>query len=191
MLSWRAWFCQYLEPSAINEEARQPNEWKKNFMFGLKNIRCCAGRTVDEIKEGGFIHSFNGPHSLFVDTIRSCRALILSHFLGHQLQAEGDQRISLLDRAVQHIRSTARYSIFYGGGRDEYDVWGRTAHESIFNTKDVNFRCPNSQQGYSGFTTWTGAWHGRCAVLQNNSNGLIQLVKKGLMDCQKRKIFCR
>ena len=36
-----------------------------------------------------------------------------------------------------------------------YDVWGRTAHESIFNVKDGNFRCPNSQQGYSGFTTWT------------------------------------
>ena len=36
-----------------------------------------------------------------------------------------------------------------------YDVWGRTAHESIFNIKDGNFRCPNSQQGYSGFTTWT------------------------------------
>ena len=113
-----------------------------------------AGRwTV--IKDGGFIHSFNGPHSLFVDTIRSCRALVLSHCLGHLLQAEGDQRISLLDRAIQHITSTARYSVFYGEGRDAYDVSGRTAHESIFNVKDGNFRCPNSQQGYSGFTTWT------------------------------------
>ena len=36
-----------------------------------------------------------------------------------------------------------------------YDIWGRTAHESIFNVKDGNFRCPNSQQGYTGFTTWT------------------------------------
>lgn len=32
---------------------------------------------------------------------------------------------------------------------------GRAAHESIFNVKDGNFRCPNSQQGYSGFSTWT------------------------------------
>jgi hypothetical protein len=32
---------------------------------------------------------------------------------------------------------------------------GRTAHESVFNAKDGSFRCPNSQQGYSGFTTWT------------------------------------
>ena len=64
------------------------------------------------IKDGGFIHSFNGPHSLFVDTIRSCRALILSHCLGHVLQAEGDQKISLLERAVQHIKATANYSYF-------------------------------------------------------------------------------
>ena len=29
------------------------------------------------------------------------------------------------------------------------------AHESIFNPNDGNYRCPNSQQGYSPFTTWT------------------------------------
>jgi hypothetical protein len=53
------------------------------------------------------------------------------------------------------MKATAKYSIFYGEGRDAYDVSGRTAHESIFNTNDGNFRCPNSQQGYSAFTTWT------------------------------------
>jgi len=60
-----------------------------------------------------------------------------------------------LERALQHIKVTADYSVFYGEGRDSYDTWGRTAHESVFNTKDGNFRCLNSQQGYSGFTTWT------------------------------------
>ncbi|AQG79826.1 glycoside hydrolase family 88 protein [Spirosoma montaniterrae] len=103
----------------------------------------------------GFIHSFNGPHSLFVDTIRSCRALVLSYSLRHAFQAESDEKINLLERAIQHIRATADYSVFYGEGRDSYDLWGRTAHESIFNTKNGHFRCPNSQQGYSGFTTWT------------------------------------
>ena len=28
-------------------------------------------------------------------------------------------------------------------------------HESIFNMNDGSYRCPNSQQGYSPFTTWT------------------------------------
>ncbi|MEO6733219.1 MAG: glycosyl hydrolase [Ferruginibacter sp.] len=132
------------------------NEWEKNFyVLALKISGAIQASRWTIIKDGGFIHSFNGSHSLFVDTVRSCRALILSHCLGHVLQAEGDQKISLLERAIQHLQSTAKYSIFYGEGRDVYDVWGRTAHETIFNTKDGNFRCPNSQQGYSGFSTWT------------------------------------
>ncbi len=36
-----------------------------------------------------------------------------------------------------------------------YDIRGRVAHESIFNVNDGAYRCPNSQQGYSPFTTWT------------------------------------
>jgi len=75
--------------------------------------------------------------------------------LGHVFQAEGDAKISLMGRALEHIQATATYSIYYGTGRDTYDIRGRTAHESIFNVRDGNYRCPNSQQGYTGFTTWT------------------------------------
>lgn len=107
---------------------------------------------------GGYIYSFNGPHSLFVDTIRSCRIVMVAHALGHRLMGENDAAFSLLDRALQHIDATAKYSIFYGEGRDSYDVpaeRGRTTHEAVFNPNDGRFRCPNSQQGFSGFTTWT------------------------------------
>jgi unsaturated chondroitin disaccharide hydrolase len=132
------------------------NEWEKNFYeLALKISGAVQASRWTVINNGGFIHSFNGPHSLFVDTIRSCRALIISDALGHVFQGEGDVKINLLERAVQHMQATAHYSVFYGEGRDVYDVWGRTAHESIFNVKDGNFRCPNSQQGFSGFTTWT------------------------------------
>jgi len=109
-------------------------------------------RTVDG---HGYIYSFNGPHSLFCDTIRSLRALAMSHQLGHRLMGENDEAISLLDRLVQHARSTAKYSVYYGKDRDAYDIRGRVAHESVFNTNDGRFRCPSSQQGYSPFTTWT------------------------------------
>jgi len=132
------------------------NEWENNFyVLALKISGAVQAGRWTKIKDSGFIHSFNGPHSLFVDTIRSIRSLILSHCLGHVLQSEGDVRISLLERAVHHLKATADYSVYYGKGRDIYDVWGRTAHESIFNIKDGNFRCPNSQQGYSGYSTWT------------------------------------
>ncbi|MBI1290618.1 glycosyl hydrolase [bacterium] len=103
----------------------------------------------------GFIHSFNGPHSLFSDTIRSCRALVVAHQLGHALMGEGDRRIDLLTRARQHIANTFRYNVYFGEGRDYYDVPGRVVHESIFNTKDGAYRCPSTQQGYAPFSTWT------------------------------------
>ncbi|GAB3881858.1 glycoside hydrolase family 88 protein [Spirosoma agri] len=146
----------------LMQEGRIPyNAWEKNvYELALKisgAVQASRWTTLKKNKtaDAGFISSFNGPHSLFVDTIRSCRALVLSHALGHVFQGEGDVKINLLDRAIQHMKATADYAVFYGEGRDTYDVWGRTAHESVFNVKDGNFRCPNSQQGYSGFTTWT------------------------------------
>jgi hypothetical protein len=106
-------------------------------------------------ESAGYIYSFNGPHSLFIDTMRSLRSLAVAHQLGHVLMGEHDQKISLLQRLVAHAESTARYSIYYGAGRDAFDVPGRTAHESIFNLNDSSYRCPNSQQGFSAFSTWT------------------------------------
>jgi hypothetical protein len=132
------------------------NQWERDFYkLALKISGAVQASRWTSIPGGGFIHSFNGAHSLFVDTIRSCRILMLSHQLGHVLQTEGDACISLMERAIEHIRATATYSVFYGEGRDRYDEWGRTAHESVFNVKDGQFRCPNSQQGYTGFSTWT------------------------------------
>ena len=49
-------------------------------------------------------------------------------------------------------RSTASIS---ATGRDTYDVRGRVAHESLFNAANGTYRGPNSQQGYSPFSTWT------------------------------------
>src|SRR6267142_2503083 len=59
----------------------------------------------------GYIYSFNGPHSLFVDTIRSLRSLAVAHKLGHVLMGERDQKISLLQRLVEHAVNTARYNV--------------------------------------------------------------------------------
>ena len=140
----------------MHEGKTEYNEWEKNFYeLALKISGAVQASRWTPTKTGGFIYSFNGPHSLFVDTIRSCRALMVSHRLGHVFQAENDVRINLLDRALQHCQATAQYAVYYGEGRDTYDIWGRTAHESLFNTNDGNYRAPNSQQGYTGFSTWT------------------------------------
>ena len=114
-----------------------------------------AARWTQTESGKGFIYSFNGPHSLFVDTMRSLRSLAVAHQLGHALMGERDRKISLLQRLLEHAELTARCNIYYGEGRDQYDVRGRTAHEAIFNLNDGTFRCPSSQQGYSAFSTWT------------------------------------
>ena len=141
----------------IAEGAITSNEFERNFYeLALKCTGAVQAARWSNIRGGGgYICSFNGPHSLFVDTIRTIRALAVSHKLGHVLVGENDRRISLLERLVQHAWATAQYSVYYGEGRDAYDVYGRVAHESVFNTNDGNYRCPNSQQGYSPFSTWT------------------------------------
>ena len=132
------------------------NAWERRFYaLALKLSGAIQAQRWTSLPEGGYIYSFNGPHSLFVDTIRSLRSLAIAHELGHVLMEENDRRISLLDRLKAHAASTAAWSVYYGKGRDAYDVRGRVAHEAIFNVNNGSFRCPNTQQGYSPFSTWT------------------------------------
>jgi unsaturated chondroitin disaccharide hydrolase len=141
-------------------------EEKAYYELAIKLSGAVQARRWSTVEDGGFIYSFNGPHSLFIDTIRTCRILLLAHRLGHRMLDEHDAVVNLLERAVVHGLTTAKYAVYYGEGRDSYDVWGRVAHESIFNMNDGRYRCPNSQQGYSGFSTWTRG----LGVFQNFSN---------------------
>jgi unsaturated chondroitin disaccharide hydrolase len=140
----------------MNEGKIPKDLWLENYcVLALQLSASVQAQRWTTIPEGGFIYSFNGPHSLFVDTVRTIRVLVAGHLLGHQSSGENDIKINLLKRAFQHALATAKYSVYYGEGRDSYDLWGRTAHEAIFNTNDGNFRSPSTQQGYSGFSTWT------------------------------------
>ena len=132
------------------------NQWQKNYYeLALKLSGAVQASRWTALADGlGYIYSFNGPHSLFADTIRSLRALVISHQLGHVLMAEQDCTINLLQRALQHAETTARYNVYFGQGRDAYDARGRVVHESIFNVNNGVYRCPSTQQGYAPFSTW-------------------------------------
>ena len=86
---------------------------------------------------------------------------------------EGDVAINLLERLIQHSQTTAKYNVYYGEGRDAYDISGRVVHESIFNTNDGNFRCPSTQQGYSPSRHGREDWLGLLLATQNNLSFLI------------------
>lgn len=141
----------------MREGVLPENAFEKHFYeLAIKTSAAVqASRWTDLGSKGGYIYSFNGPHSLFVDTMRTIRILGVGHQLGHVLMGESDKRISLLDRLITHARTTSNFIVYYGEGRDSYDVRGRAAHEAVFNVNDGNFRCPSTQQGYSAFSTWT------------------------------------
>jgi unsaturated chondroitin disaccharide hydrolase len=134
--------------------------WELNFYeLALKVSGAVqAARWTPLSDVSGYIYSFNGPHSLFIDTIRTLRVCAMAHQLGHSLIGEQDARVNLLERVLAHLNTTAKYNVYYGEGRDIYDSpeqRGRTVHEAIFNTMSRTFRCPSTQQGYSPFSTWT------------------------------------
>jgi unsaturated chondroitin disaccharide hydrolase len=141
----------------VREGRIEADDWQERFytMALIASGAVQANRWARTDDGGGYIYSFNGPQSLFVDTIRSCRSLCVAHQLGGRLTGEQDQPVSLLGRAIDHGRATAQYNIYYGQGRDGYDIPGRVAHESLFNTLTGGYRAPSTQQGYSPFSTWT------------------------------------
>jgi hypothetical protein len=103
----------------------------------------------------GYVYSFNGPHSLFVDTMRTIRVMGVAWQLGHVLMHENDKAANLLKRVVLHGLATSQFIVFHGDSGHTYDVRGRTSHEAVFNRNDGRFRCKSTQQGYSPFSTWT------------------------------------
>jgi len=141
----------------MNEGRIDEVQWERNFYeLALKVTGAVQAARWATTRDGtGYVYSFNGPQSLFIDTLRTLRTLAVSHQLGHTLSGEQDEKICLLRRLIEHATNSARYNIWYGEDRDVYDIRGRTAHESIFNTSSGDYRCPSTQQGYSAFSTWT------------------------------------
>ncbi|MCS7033307.1 MAG: glycosyl hydrolase [Phycisphaerae bacterium] len=142
---WQTRFCELaIKASGAVQAAR----WQGVRVETPSPLSANAG-------ELGYVYSFNGPHSLFVDTMRTLRILGLAWQLGHRLMHENDHAADLLKRSVLHGLTTNQFLIFHGGSGHTYDVRGRTSHEAIFNRNDGRFRCRGTQQGYSPFSTWT------------------------------------
>ena len=106
-----------------------------------RRFRRAGGR---RIPGGGFIYSFNGAHSLFVDTVRSLRvAGPRAHARSPAAPTSRTRRSACSNgwsstraRRPTSASTTAR-------DRDHYDVRGRVVHECMFNA--ANGSVPRSQ----------------------------------------------
>ncbi len=69
------------------------NEWELNFYeLALKASGAVQAARWTSLQDGsGYIYSFNGRHSLFIDTIRTLRICCMAHKLGHSLEGEQDR----------------------------------------------------------------------------------------------------
>ncbi len=145
----------------MREGKIEQNDWEQRFYeMALKASGAVQAARWSGVRDpngaaAGYIYSFNGPHSLFVDTMRTLRILGVAHQLGHALMHENDRRADLLKRLVLHGLCTNQYIVFHGASDHIYDVRGRAAHEGLFNRTDGVFRARGTQQGYSPFSTWT------------------------------------
>ena len=157
----------------MNEGRIPENEWERRFYeMALK----CSGavqaarwaRTADG---GGYIYSFNGPHSLFVDTIRTLRALAVSHRPG--ARADGRERSE--DLAARPRRSArARHREVLGVLRRRprrlrrprpHRARERLQHERR-QLSAARIRSRATRRSAPG----RAAWPGPCAASPNNWN---------------------
>ncbi|MEM9913632.1 MAG: glycosyl hydrolase [Planctomycetota bacterium] len=147
-LSDNPWEAKYYEQLIAASGAVQAARWQ-GTPGDTSDPHCANSASL------GYVYSFNGPHSLFIDTMRTIRIMGIAHQLGHTLMHEGDRSANLLKRSVLHGLTTSKYIVFHGDSEHTYDVPGRTAHEGMFNRNDGAFRARSTQQGYSPFSTWT------------------------------------
>ena len=132
-------------------------EWERPVLrAGAAGERRRAGAALDDAcPDGGYIHSFNGAHSLFVDTIRSLRALALAHLLGHRLIEEQDAQVNLLDAAACSTRARRPVQRLLRPGRDRSTCAAASRTRASSTSPTARYRGPSTQQGYSPFSTWT------------------------------------
>ena len=152
-LQQRQHLRQPVAPGARGAHRRRATWERRFYELALKVSGAVQARRWTPLPDGGFIHSFNGAHSLFVDTIRSLRALALGHSLGQRADGGAGRARQPARPAGRSTRARRRSTTSTSArGRDRYDVRGRTAHESLFNVANGTYRGPSTQQGYSPFT---------------------------------------
>jgi unsaturated chondroitin disaccharide hydrolase len=148
---WRAWAEQYTVRLEPRQHDRQVHDL--GFLFlstylrwyrltlepSLRAVLIEAGRTLAlRQQKGGYLASFLGPHSLFIDIMMNVGLILWA--------ANATDDDNLRQIGLEHSRVTARYLIAADG---------RAAHEGIFDPQTGQFLRESTQQGYAPGSAWT------------------------------------
>jgi len=105
----------------------------------IQQVLIDAGRTLAlRRQKGGYLASFVGPDSLFIDIMMNV-GLIL--WVGKATHDE-----ALCNIALEHCRTTRQYLVRPDGG---------TAHEGLFSTETGHFLRQSTHQGWRDDSTWS------------------------------------
>jgi unsaturated chondroitin disaccharide hydrolase len=105
----------------------------------VRDVLVDAGRTLALRRQpGGYLASFIGPHSLFIDIMMNVGIIFWA------ANATGDE--SLRQIALDHCRTTQRYLVRADGS---------TAHEGTFDVANGRFLGTSTHQGWSADSTWS------------------------------------
>lgn len=148
---WRAVAEQYTRPLEPRRHDRAVHDL--GFLFlstylrwyrltgdaALRDILVDAGRTLSLRRQrGGYLASFIGPHSLFIDIIMNVGIVFWA--------ARETNDDALRQIALEHCRTTAKYLVRPDGG---------TAHEGLFDVETGRFLRQSTHQGWNPGSTWS------------------------------------
>ncbi len=149
--TWRRFAEQYSKPLEPRRFDRDVHDL--GFLFfstylrwyhltrdpAIKNIILDAGRTLAlRRQKGGYLASFIGPQSLFIDIMMNVGIIL---WTANQTNDQG-----LRDIAVEHCRTTQRCLVRPDGG---------TAHEGLFDTTTGQFLRQSTHQGWKDDSAWS------------------------------------
>jgi unsaturated chondroitin disaccharide hydrolase len=105
----------------------------------LRDVLIEAGRTLALRRQpGGYLASFVGPHSLFIDIMMNVGLVFWA------ANETGDAALQHI--ALEHCRATARHLV-----RPD----GSTPHEGIFDAASGRFLRESTHQGWAASSTWS------------------------------------
>ena len=141
----------------------------------LREVLIDAGRTLAlRRQKGGYLASFVGPQSLFIDIMMNVGIILWS--------ANATSDAALRETALEHCRTTQRFLVRSDGG---------TAHEGLFDVATGQFLRQATHQGWNAESTWSRglAWalYGFTAVHRLSGQAEFLATARHCADCYLRR----